>query len=79
MKCPSCGKNIYSHKQEINKSKTEIVRYYGCRNCHHKFRTVEKIITDLDGIDRRISDVTASRDALIFCDVDIHGRRVTNN
>ena len=44
MRCPKCGRNIYSHHQEIDETRTKITRYYGCRNCHHKFRTVETII-----------------------------------
>lgn len=44
MRCPKCGRNIYSHHQEIDETKTKITRYYGCQNCHHKFRTVETII-----------------------------------
>lgn len=44
MRCPKCGKNVYSHHQEIDGTKTKIMRCYGCRNCHHKFRTIERII-----------------------------------
>ena len=46
MRCPKCGKNVYSHHQEIDETKTKITRYYGCRNCHHKFRTIERIIEE---------------------------------
>lgn len=46
MRCPKCGRNTYSHHyhQEIYENKTKITRFYGCRNCHHKFCTVETII-----------------------------------
>ena len=44
MRCPKCGKNVYSHHQEIDWTKTKIMRRYGCRNCHYKFRTIERII-----------------------------------
>lgn len=44
MRCPKCGRNVYSHHQEIDWTKTKIMRRYGCRNCHHKFRTIERII-----------------------------------
>ena len=46
MRCPKCGKNVYSHHQEIDWTKTTIMRRYGCRNCHHKFRTIERIIEE---------------------------------
>lgn len=46
MRCPKCGKNVYAHHQEINKTKDIVTRYYGCRNCHYKFRTVEKIVEE---------------------------------
>lgn len=46
MKCPKCGKNVYAHHQEMNKTKDIVTRYYGCRNCHYKFRTVEKIVEE---------------------------------
>lgn len=44
MRCPKCGRNVYSHHQEIDETKTKITRFYGCRNYHHKFRAVETII-----------------------------------
>lgn len=50
MRCPKCGKNVYSHHQEINKSKTKITRLYGCRYCPCKFRTVEKIVDEREEI-----------------------------
>lgn len=31
MRCPKCGKNVYSHHQEIDWTKTKIMRRYGCR------------------------------------------------
>jgi transcriptional regulator NrdR family protein len=46
MRCPKCGKNVHSHHQEIDKTKTKITRYYGCRICHHKFCTVETIVEE---------------------------------
>lgn len=50
MRCPKCGKNVYSHHQEIDMTKTKIMRRYGCRNCHHKFRTIERIIEESEEI-----------------------------
>lgn len=46
MKCPRCGKNAYSHAQRIDKTKTKITRYYGCKYCNRVFCTLEKIIED---------------------------------
>ena len=47
MRCPKCGENVYSHHQEIYWTKTKIMRRYGCRNCHHKFRTIERILGEI--------------------------------
>lgn len=44
MRCPKCGMQIQPNHQEIYETKTKITRYYDCRYCRHKFRTVEKII-----------------------------------
>ena len=44
MKCPKCNTNTYSHHQKINKSGTEIKRYYACRKCKYLFETIEQII-----------------------------------
>lgn len=44
MRCPECNKNVYSHHQEINKSRTEIKRVYACIKCHYVFYTIERII-----------------------------------
>nr|DAZ47205.1 MAG TPA: Transcription factor S-II (TFIIS) [Caudoviricetes sp.] len=44
MKCPKCNSNVYSHHQKINKSRTEIVRDYGCHKCKYVFQTVERVI-----------------------------------
>ena len=46
MRCPKCSMNVYSHHQEIDKSKTKITRLYGWRYSHCKFRTVEKIVEE---------------------------------
>lgn len=44
MKCPKCGKNVYSHHQKIDKTKTKITRYYRCRKCDCMFITLEQIV-----------------------------------
>ena len=44
MRCPKCNNNVYSHHQKINKSGTEIKRYYACSKCKHVFETIEQII-----------------------------------
>lgn len=47
MRCPECNSNVYSHHQKINKSGTEIRRYYDCSKCNCLFETSEQII-DID-------------------------------
>lgn len=46
MRCPKCGMQIQPNHQEIYETKTKITRYYDCRYCRHKFRTVEKIVEE---------------------------------
>lgn len=48
MRCPKCGMQIQPNHQEIYETKTKITRYYDCRYCRHKFRTVEKIVEEAD-------------------------------
>lgn len=40
------GMDIPMKYRNIDETKTKITRFYGCRNCHHKFRTVETIIVE---------------------------------
>lgn len=49
MRCPKCGMQIQPNHQEIYETKTKITRYYDCRYCRHKFRTVEKIVEESEG------------------------------
>lgn len=46
MRCPECNKNVYSHHQEINKSRTEVKRTYYCKKCECVFYTIERIIEE---------------------------------
>ena len=46
MRCPECNKNVYSHHQEINKSRTEVKRIYYCKKCECLFYTIEHIIEE---------------------------------
>ena len=40
MRCPKCNKNMYSHHQEINKSRTEV------KKCECLFYTIERIVEE---------------------------------
>ena len=46
MRCPKCNKNVYSHHQEINKSRTEVKRTYYCKKCECLFYTIERIVEE---------------------------------
>ena len=46
MRCPKCNKNVYSHHQEINKSRTEVKRTYYCKKCECLFYTIEHIVEE---------------------------------
>ena len=46
MRCPECNKNVYSHHQEINKSRTEVKRTYYCKKCECLFYTLERIVEE---------------------------------
>ena len=46
MRCPKCNKNVYSHHQEINKSRTEVKRTYYCKKCECIFYTIERIVEE---------------------------------
>lgn len=46
MRCPECNKNVYSHHQEINKSRTEVKRTYYCKKCECLFYTIEHIVEE---------------------------------
>lgn len=46
MRCPKCGNQIQPRRQEIYENKTKITRYYDCRYCRYKFRTIERIIEE---------------------------------
>ena len=39
MRYPKCNGYMYSHRQKINKSGTEIRRNYACRKCKYVFKT----------------------------------------